>query len=69
MSEEPRPKVGASSKEKARLNWGHMPPITWAIHPRAQLTCNSTLHYLAFSRKRAKKGDLEHEGHGAKGVL
>jgi hypothetical protein len=24
--EEPRPKVGASSEEKARLNWGHMAP-------------------------------------------
>ena len=47
----PRPKVvGASSKEKARLNWGHVPPIIWAIHPRAQLTCKSTRHYLAFSR-------------------
>jgi hypothetical protein len=56
LSKEPRLKVGASSKEKARLNWGHLPPITWAIHPRAQLTCNSTRtcnsrrHYLAFSR-------------------
>jgi hypothetical protein len=25
-SEEPRPKVGACSKEKAGLNWGHMRP-------------------------------------------
>jgi catechol 2,3-dioxygenase-like lactoylglutathione lyase family enzyme len=29
--EEPRPKVGASSYDKARLDWGHMLPITWAI--------------------------------------
>ena len=64
ISEERRPKVGASSKEKARSNWGHMPPITWAIHPRAQLTCNSTRHYLAFSRnlKRAKKANIEKKG-------
>jgi hypothetical protein len=44
-----------------------MPPITWAIHPRAQLTCNSTRtcnsrrtcdsrrHYLTFSRNSLAK--------------
>jgi hypothetical protein len=30
------------SAEEARLNWGHMPLITWVIHPCAQLRCNST---------------------------
>jgi hypothetical protein len=28
ICEEPRPKVGASSKEKARLNWGYMSQTT-----------------------------------------
>ena len=47
-----------TESEEARLNCRHVPPITWAIHPRAQLTCNSTRtcnsrrHYLAFSPKQ-----------------
>jgi hypothetical protein len=65
QGEEPRQRVGASSKEKARLDWGHS-THNRAIHLRAQLTCNSTRtcfsrrtrngrrHYLAFSRKLKK---------------
>jgi hypothetical protein len=35
-SEEPRPKVEASSKEKANLIWGQCPQAPMTIHPRAQ---------------------------------
>jgi hypothetical protein len=37
--------------EKACLILGRRPQTPIAIHPRAKLTCNSTRHYLAFSRK------------------
>jgi hypothetical protein len=46
MSEEPRPKVGASSKEKARLNWGHMPP-----NPLSHSSPCTARGILAFSRQ------------------
>jgi hypothetical protein len=60
MSEEPRPKVWASSKEKSQIELGAHPPkqrpvrksaLAKAIHPRAQPTCNSTRHYLGASRE------------------
>jgi hypothetical protein len=47
--EEPRPKVVASSKEKARFDWGYSTPSIAYVQNNTR-ACKSWRHYLAFSR-------------------
>jgi len=52
IGEEAPPEVGASSKEKARLNWRHIP--FGAIHPRAQHGAFWLFHVIRRKEKRSK---------------